>query len=243
MTSTAKKIVSDILGTGRTNINNNNYNNYNNNNNDNNFNVCLIETIQESMSHAPSGPSGLASLPASQISGKSLVSGVGSPGEEILPRNWRNFKIDIFDNSADKDHSKLKVSLGIVRQDGTTLNLRASMNSPKRHVFRNVDPLDRHNAHWSLVEEIQEGFKESGIDYKCSKFGLPNKKGGTEIVGFLAESETQWMVIVVMEGRQFDYWIDKSGTTTLAQRKGNIIASKNIGKPRQQLATLKELGL
>lgn len=234
-----KKIVSEILGTGRTKINNINNINYTNNINDINYNVCVSDTIKEKTPGTPSASSGLASL----SSGESFSSGVGNPGNETLPRNWRGLKIDIFDNSPAKDQSLIKIGLGVIKADGTTQNLRALMNSPARHVWRKVEPKDQHNAHWSLVREIQEDFKQSKISFRCSKFLLPNKGNATDFVGFLSETETQWLFLLIINGRKYDYWIDKKGTTSLAQRRGNIIASKFIGKEHQPLLTAEDLGL
>lgn len=238
--ATTQKIVSKILGKEETNINNINNINYNNNIKDINYNRCVpSDTTQEKQADTPAGAGGLASL----SSGESSCSVLGNPGDEILPRNWRGLKIDLFDNSPAKDRSVLKIGLGIIKADGTTQNLRAHMNSPSRYIWRGVDTKVQYNAHWSLVREIQEDFKQSKINYKCSKFSLPNKGKGTEIVGFLAETESQWLIMIILNGRKFDYWLDKTGSTSLAQRQGNIISSKFIGKENQPLLTLEDLGL
>jgi hypothetical protein len=226
--------------TEETNINNINYNNNNNNIKDFNYNRCVpSDTTPGITSLSPAGASGLASL----SSGNSFSSGLGNPAEEILPRNWRGLKIDLFDNSGNRDHSLLKLGISVIKSDGTTQNLRAHMNSPNRYIWRGVEPVDSINNHWSLVKEIQQEFKLNEIKYNCSKFSLPNKGKGTEIVGFLAEADDQWLVILILNARRFEYWLNKSGTTSQSQRNGNIIASKFIGKNRQPLLSLEELGL
>ena len=223
-----------------TNINNINYINNINDIKDINYNRCVpSDTTPGIASLTPAGASGLASL----SSGKVICSQVGSPAEEILPRNWRGLKIDLFDNSANRDRTLLKLGIGIIKSDGTTQNLRAHMNSPTRYIWRGVEPVDMVNNHWTMVKEIQQEFKLNEIQYKCSKFSLPNKGKGTEIVGFLAETDTQWLAILVINARRFDYWLNKSGTTSQNQRNGNIIASKFVGKDRQPLLSLEDLGL
>lgn len=223
-----------------TNINNINYNNNNNNIKDFNYNRCVpSDTTPGTASLTPAGADGLASL---SLDG-SFVSCVGNPAEEILPRNWRGLKIDLFDNSVNRDQTNLKLGISVIKSDGTTQNLRAHMNSPTRYIWRGVEPVDAVNNHWTMIKEIQQEFKESQIDYKCSKFSLPHKGKGTEIVGFLAETDHQWLVILVLNAKRFDYWLNKSGTTSQSQRNGNIIASKFIGKEKQPLLSLEDLGL
>ena len=235
-----KKIYSNVSPTEETNINNINYINNIKDIKDINYNRCVpSDTTPGIASLTPAGASGLASL----NSGDSSVSVVGNPADEILPRNWRGLKIDLFDNSANRDQTVLKLGIGIIKADGTTQNLRAHMNSPTRYIWRGVEPVDVNNNHWTLVKEIQQEFKSNDIQYKCSKFSLPHKGKGTEIVGFLAETDTQWLVILVMNAHRFEYWLNKSGTTSQSQRNGNIIASKFIGKDRQPLLSLEDLGL
>jgi hypothetical protein len=222
-----------------TNINNINYINNINDIKDINYNRCVpSDTTPGTASLTPAGADG----PASLSSGNSFISGLGNSAD-LLPRNWRGLKIDLFDNSPNRDLTSLKLGIGVIKSDGTTQNLRAHMNSPNRYIWRGVDPIDSVNNHWTLVKEIQTDFKTNEIQFRCSKFSLPNKGKGTEIVGFLAEAENQWLVILVLNARRFEYWLDKKGSTTQQQRNGNIVASKFIGKDRQPLLSLEDLGL
>ena len=223
-----------------TNINNINYNNNINDIKDINYNRCVpSDTTPGTASLTPAGASGLASLSP----GESFSSCVGTPAEDILPRNWRGLKIDLFDNSPNRDSTSLKLSLGIIRADGTTQNLRAHMNSPNRYIWRGVEPVDLANSHWTMIKGIQQRFKDNQIPYRSSKFSLPHKGKGTEVVGFLVEADSQWLVMLAINARCFEYWLDKTGSTTQSQRNGNIIATKFVGKDRQPLLSLEDLGL
>lgn len=227
-----------------TNINNINYINNINDIKDINYNRCVpSDTTPGIASLTPAGASGPFVCDSGKTPREVICSQVGNPAEEILPRNWRGLKIDLFDNSTNKDQTVLKLGIGIIKSDGTTQNLRAHMNSPARYVWRGVEPVDMANNHWQLVKTIQQEFKTNEIEFKCSKFSLPNKGKGTELVGFLAETDSQWLVILVLNARRFEYWLNKSGTTNQSQRNGNIIATKFVGKDRQPLLSLEELGL
>jgi hypothetical protein len=224
-----------------TNINNINYTNNTNNINDINTNDCSNEAIKE---YLPiNGPNGLASLPASQNippSGEVITSGVGNSPE--VPRNWRGVKIDIFNNGIRTDgRASLKVNLGVIKNDGTTQTLTAAMNSPKSYVWRGVPQIDQGKMHWLLVKDIEAELKD--IEYRASKFATPGKGSGTEVVGFLAETDDKWLVILAIKNARYEYWIPKRGTVTQEQKNKNLTASLYVGKSVKALLTIEDLGL
>jgi len=225
-----------------TNINNTNYTNNLTTTNDTNFTLCLTKASEEDIT--PAGASGIASrdIPAPQP-GKVICSGVDIP-PEILPQIWRGVKIDLFDNGVKGSSKKsLKIKLGIIKHDGTTQSLVALMNSPVSYVWRQVADVDYNNSHWTTVRNIQDRFDSYNVRYRVSKCTTPNKGNSTEIVVFLVEDDTDWLVTVVRSGQEFNYLLSKNSNITAAQRAGNIIASSFIGQQARPLLTAEELGI
>lgn len=230
-----------------TNINNTNYTNNLTTTNDINYNVCVTNRNEE-IAITPAGADGLASLPrplgSPGVPRRGVLVAPADDPPEILPQGWRGLKIDIF-NNADRNSEKksLKVKLGIIRSDGTTQSLIALMNSQKNQVWRKVEDEDRYTPHWISVRNTQERFESLNIDYRISKCCLPNKGGSTDIVLFLLEDDNDWAVSIIRESQQFTYVIEKDSKITQAQRAGNIVASKFIGKENKRLLTAKDLGI
>jgi hypothetical protein len=164
--------------------------------------------------------------------------------EEILPPGWRGVKLDLFDNGVRGSGKRsLKLKLGIIKNDGTIQSLVALMNSPVGYVWRQVADTDRNNAHWTAVRNLQDTLESVNQPYRISKCSTPHKGGSTEIVAVLIENNGYWSVAVIREGQQYQYVIPADSDLTAAQRSGNIIASKFIGKNQRPLLTAQELGI
>lgn len=237
-----------------TNINNTNYTkNTNNFTNNTNFKICEITNAKEVLA-TPSGISGVASLsrpsgsplpsaPDSQVAGEGISGGAQSQTSQ-LPNIWRGLKIDLIDNAAQGSNRRsLKIKFGIIRKDSTTQSILANLNSPNSYLWRKVPDTEYNSFHWQSVRMIQDQFNDLGISYRVSKCVLPHNSGTTEIVAFLSEDQDTWAIILVREGSQYQFFIDKSAPVTAAQRAGNIIASKFIGQESRPLLTCKELGI
>jgi hypothetical protein len=225
-----QKIITRETFKNFTKINNNNNNNNNNNFNDNNTNDCVVladsPTIEETESVTPAGASGLASL-----------SGVGISVHEILPRNWRGFKLDLFANPA------MKLKASVIKDDGTTQELVAALNSPVEYIWRGVPNSELNTSHWQLVKQIQTELETLGIAYWSSKFSTPRKGSSTKFVVFLYETKDTWELQIVIKASVYEYSMNKESNLTLAQRKGNMIATHFVGKTQKKLLDVEDLGL
>jgi hypothetical protein len=220
-----------------TNINNINNINYNNNINDFNFNICSSETNE--LTKTPAVASDIASRPQLE----SVVPQEGIAALKLPPR-WRGVKLDLFDNGTNKNTTpSLKLKVNVIKQDGTTQSLVANLNSPHRYTFRVVDPIDQVNFHWTCVKNYMLELKNNEIDFRISKCALPNKQGGTEAVVILMESDAQWVVHLINEGKIYEFLLDKLAGLNKNQRASNMIASKFFGQEMKRLYSLKELGL
>lgn len=226
-----------------TNINN--INNNNNTNNDFNYiNFTICDDTTNSKGDTPAGASGLASLSRLAGSPGSPRRGVLVDPSEKIPELWRGLKIDIINNAPKgQDKLSLKIKFGIIKKDSTTQSILANLNSPNSYLWRRVPELDRSSFHWTTVKNIQDRFDQMNIEYRASKCVLPHNTGTTEMVCFFCEDENTWITILVREGQQYNFFIDKNSPVTAAQRTGNIIASKFIGQQVKPLLTCKELGI
>lgn len=230
-----------------TNINNTNYTNNLTTTNNTNYNVCVTNPNEE-IAITPAGADGLASLSrplgSPGVPRRGVLVAPADDPPEILPQGWRGLKIDIF-NNADRNSEKksLKVKLGIIKQDGTTQSLIALMNSKVSQLWRSVPDEDRCDPHWITVRNVQERFESLNIDFRASKCCLPNKGGSFTMVLFLLEDENDWAVSIIRKGQQFSYVIEKDSKVTQAQRAGNIVATKFIGKENKRLIDPEEYGI
>ena len=217
-----KKIITRETFKNFTNINNNNNNNNNNDTNDNNTNHCVVLEDSQAMEETTS----LAG--ASGQPGEAICSGVGNPALVNLPKNCRGMKFDLFDN---KPNFKLKTS--IIKNDGTTQELVAALNSPVDYIWRNVPAVDLNKAHWLAVKSIENEFKQSGVFYRASKLATPNKGSSTNMVVFLTELNGHWNLFVVIKACVYEYVLNENLTS--AQRKAKMVASLFVGKTQKKL--------
>jgi len=208
--------------TGKTNINYTNYINYTNNNKLHN----RCEDHKEEMG-TPSASFGLASLPS------------GKPHVVALPGDWRGLKIDVFLNPGKPFQQLYKIKLGIIKQDGTTQSVLASLGSPNEYVWRGVDAQQRQTFHYQQVEQLINELDSHVAYYKISKCAMPYKTGTTDlVVSWIPATST---VIIIREGEIFDYQVDDEPTAK--QKKGRIVATKYVGQRGQKKVSLKELGI
>jgi hypothetical protein len=90
----------------------------------------------------PAESSGLASLSLSPCSGPGLSTSFGVG----IPRNWKGLKLDLFLNGYNKrDQPQFKLTLGIIKLDGTTQPLRVNFNSPKDRIWLGVNEEQKSN--------------------------------------------------------------------------------------------------
>jgi hypothetical protein len=234
-----KKIINRESLKNFTKINNNNNNNNFNNFNDNNTNDCVVladsQTIKVKDFVSPTALSGLAAS-RSNTSGEVICSGVGNIAE-VLPRNWRGFKLDLFANPS------LKLKASVIKEDGTTQELVAALNSPPEYIWRQVPLIELNSSHWLAVKTVKDDLTRAGIVYRASKFATPRKGSSTKFVVFLYETDTDWQLQVVIKGAIYDYALSKQSKLTDAQKKNNLIASLFVGKSQKKLLDAEDLGL
>lgn len=223
----------------KTNINNTNYtNDTKNKTNDINTNDCIAAdrgsaTIKIRENPLPAAASGIASRPPCGSGSSEVV----VPAEEFLPSNWRGLKLDLFSNP------ELKLKAGVIKNDGTTQELVASLNSPKEYIWRRVPAKERSQPHWQIVQSVEQDLQDLNVDYCASKFALPKKAGTTKLVVFLFENADYWFVRMVVKAAVYDYMVSKKSQLSPAQRKMNMIATHYVGKTQTKLLDLEDLGL
>jgi hypothetical protein len=234
-----KKIINRETFKNFTKINNTNYTNNTNCINDTNDNNDCLRAIQEKESVTPAASSGLAPevLSASPCSqpGEVICSGVGN---SAAPRNWRGVKFDLFNTNPG-----FKLKVGVIKNDGTTQELIAALNSPASYIWRNVSNQDRATSHWLAVQALEDELKQANIPYRASKLATPRKGSSTELVVFLIEQPTGWQVNLIMKGAIYDYQLLRNANLSPAQLSNNMLSTLFVGKTQTKLLSVEDLGL
>lgn len=257
MTNTANHLASLIRG--RTNINNDNHDKHDTHiidgiheKNDIHFNDCSRSNQEEiptssfigrpasqsqetNTREIPSGPANLGSSAAL------------APETDLLPAKWKSVKLDLFSpgNMAD-GRAKKTLKMGIIsRTTNSPVNLTAQLNSPIRHVYRNVPPDEIDNQHWTNVRTHEAYLRSRYRDLRASKFYQSGKKGTIgAIVAFVYVNEQQThMMDLIYDGKLYEYRIADPGSDAFRQNSGFATAFYSIVNTRANWIKPEDLGI
>lgn len=225
---------------GRTNINNINYNNNNNNNNDNNY-FKFVREDNKQENHGLTSSIDFKTNTNTKEELKSIKGALAPLG--YIPPEWRGVKLDLFNNPAKgKSKGGLKLAISIIRQDGTTINLTAALNSPQRHVFRGRTAGNGSESFWNTLTGLMK-LRNKESNYRVSKFSKQNKSGTVKDFGVILYKTHVWMVDIIRKDEVFSFAL--SDNLTDKMRKTNIIASKyyGAGGKSNNWSSLEDLGI
>lgn len=184
----------------------------------------------------------LASPSAKAKSGELLDSRSGS-GRPRLPLNWNGVKFDLFQNGVSKKGKiQYRLVMSVLNEQRKFVSLRASLNSPLRHMYRQVD---MSSAHWQCVLQIQKQLKPIYENLRGSKFYIQGKKGSVDGMCCFMHMENACATVTLIKDAEV-YKFDLNADISDAFAKKNGVATVYIGSQNQNKInwiSQKELGI